>query len=209
MMKSFSVAAEVTRLRLKSGQSLLTSAATILIFAARTISAQPSEDAPPLLEPLPEIPPTFWEQHGILVVTASLAFIALLGILLWWLLQPKPTVPVPIEVRTRQELEALAREPENDQTLSKLSRCLRRYFAMAFGLPAGELTTTEFNRAFAAQGTVGGELVAAVGEFLQRADEKKFAPGGGGDSGAMQQALELFERGERRRVELQQMTAPK
>jgi hypothetical protein len=171
--------------------------------------AQPSEDAPPLLDPLPEIPPTFWEQHGILVVTVSLVFIALLGILLWWLLQPKPPVPVPIAVRTRQELEALAREPMNAQTLSKLSRCLRRYFAAVFGLPAGELTTTEFNRAFAAQTTVGGELVAAVGEFLQRADERKFAPGASGDSNAMQQALELFERGERRRVELQQATAPK
>jgi hypothetical protein len=171
--------------------------------------AQPSEDAPPLLEPLPEIPPTFWEQHGILVVTASLVFIALLGILLWWLLQPKPPVPVPIEVLTRQELEALSREPMNAQTLSKLSRCLRRYFATAFGLPAGELTTAEFNRAFAAQTTVGGELVTAVGAFLQQADQKKFAPGASGDSDAMQQALELFERGERRRVELQQATAPK
>jgi hypothetical protein len=171
--------------------------------------AQLSEDAPPLLEPLPEIPPTFWEQHGILVVTVSLVFIALLGILLWWLLQPKPPVPVPIEVRTRQELEALAREPANAQTLSRLSRCLRRYFATVFDLPTGELTTTEFNRAFAVQTAVGGELVAAVGEFLQRADERKFAPGASGDSDAMQQALELFERGERRRVELQQATAPK
>jgi hypothetical protein len=171
--------------------------------------AQSSEDAPPLLEPLPEIPPTFWEQHGILVVTASLAFMAVLGILLWWLLQPKPPVPVPIEDLTRQELEALAREPENAQTLSKLSRCLRRYFATVFGLPAGELTTTEFNRAFAAQTTVGSELVAAVGEFLQQADEMKFAPGAGWESDATQHALELFERGERRRVELQQATAPK
>jgi hypothetical protein len=171
-------------------------------YTCLPVVGQPSEDAPPLLDPLPEIPPTFWEQHGILVVTASFAFIALLGILLWWLLQPKPPVPVPIAVRTRQELEALAREPMNAQTLSKLSRCLRRYFAAVFGLPAGELTTTEFNRAFAAQTTVGGELVAAVGEFLQRADERKFAPGASGDSNAMQQALELFERGERRRVEL-------
>jgi hypothetical protein len=178
-------------------------------FSMAMSLAQPSEDAPPLLEPLPEIPPTFWEQHGILVVTASLVLIALLGILLWWLLQPKPPVPVPIEVRTRQELETLAREPMNAQTLSKLSRCLRRYFATVFGLPTGELTTTEFNRAFAAQTTVGGELVAAVGEFLQRADERKFAPGASGDSDAMQQALELFERGERRRVELQRATAPK
>jgi hypothetical protein len=193
--------------RIKKSQSVCG-----FLFWAGSIApglAQPSEDAPPLLDPLPEIPPTFWEQHGILVVSVSLVFIALLGILLWWLLQPKPTVPVPIEVRTRQELEALAREPMNAQTLSKLSRCLRRYFAAAFGLPAGELTTTEFNRAFAAQTTIGSELVAAVGEFLQRADERKFAPGASGDSKAMQQALELFERGEWRRVELQQATAPK
>jgi hypothetical protein len=193
--------------RIKKSQSLC----GFLFWAGSIVPglAQPSEDAPPLLDPLPEIPPTFWEQHGILVVTASLVFIALLGILLWWLLQPKPSAPVPIEARTRQELEALAREPMNAQTLSKLSRCLRRYFAAVFGLPPGELTTTEFNRAFAAQTTVGSELVAAVGEFLQRADERKFAPGASGDSGAMQQALELFERGERRRVELQQATAPK
>jgi hypothetical protein len=199
------------RRKAEGGMKKLQSVCGFLCWAGLIVPVlgQSSDDAPPLLAPLPEIPPTFWEQNGILVVTVSLVFIALLGVLLWWLLQPKPPVPVPIEVRTRQALEALAREPMNAQTLSKLSRCLRQYFATVFGLPPGELTTTEFNRAFAAQAAVGGELVAAVGEFLQRADERKFAPGASGDSGAMQQALELFERGERRRVELQQATAPK
>lgn len=188
----------------EGGMKKLQSVCGFLCWAGLIVPVlgQSSDDAPPLLAPLPEIPPTFWEQYAVWVVTGGSVLVGLMVLPIWWWMQPKPVVPVPIEIQTRRELEALGCAPENGQTLSKLSRCLRRYFAVAFELPPGEMTTTEFNRAFAVKGAADGELVEAVGEFLRRADEKKFAPGAAGDSSATRQALELFERGERRRVEL-------
>ncbi len=191
-------------------QSLISAVASLLM-SARLVSAQSSEDVPPLLEPLAEIPPTFWEQHGTLIMAGVLVLIALVGLLVWWLVQPKPVVPEPIEVRTRRELEALKRLPENGITLSKLSQCLRRYFTVAFELPPGEMTTTEFNRALTEKREkIGGELVAAVVDFFRRADEQKFSPAANSTgNNAAQQAMELFERAEKRRVELQQPVAAK
>ena len=105
MKSQFSVAAEVTRLKLHSGQSLLTSAATLLIFVANPTLAQPTNDIPPLQPALPEIPPTLWEQHGILMMVLGVVAVAMLIVAIWWLLQPRPPVPVPIESQTRRELE--------------------------------------------------------------------------------------------------------
>jgi len=187
--------------------------ATTLVFFVALLPlaayAQSTNDIPPLRPALPEIPPTVWEQHGVLIVVLSVVSLALAGVLIWWLLQPKPVVPVPIEIQTRRELEALGREPENGKMLSRLSQCLRKYFAGAFGLPAGEMTTTEFSHALAVNQQVGGELMEAVADFLRQADERKFAPGAGVGNGAVRQAIELFERGEKRRVELQQATVVK
>lgn len=189
---------------LQSGSPL-----TLLLLLPASAQAQSSDDAPPLRPALPEIAPTVWEQHGVLIVVLSMLALALVGILIWWLLQPKPVVPVPIEIQTQRELEALAREPENGKTLSRLSQCLRKYFAGAFGLPPGEMTTTEFSRVLQANQQVGGELVEAVADFLRQADERKFAPGANVESGAVRQAVELFERGEKRRVELEQSAVAK
>ena len=133
----------------RPGQSLLTSAATLFIFAARTVCAQSSEDIPALRPARLEIPPTLWEQHGVLLVALGIVGLAVLAATIWWLLQPKPTVPVPIEIQTRRELERLGQLPENGTTISQVSQVLKRYVAVAFELSAGEMTTGEFSRAAA------------------------------------------------------------
>jgi hypothetical protein len=154
--------------------------------------------------PQAELPPSFWEQHGTWIVIAVIVALALVGTALWWMLRPKPSLPVPIEILSRKELQALRQRSEDGRVLSQISRVLRRYLAGAFALPADELTTSEFCRVIASHEKVGPELAAAVSDFLRRCDELKFAPA---DSptpiGAAARALELVELGEARRAHLQ------
>ena len=202
MKNQLSVAAEVTRLKLKPGQSLLTSAATLLAFAARVSLAQSTNDVPPLLPALPEIPPTVWEQHGVLIVVLIVVAVALLAAAIWWLLQPKPPVPMPIEIQTRRELEQLRKQTEDGKIISQVSQAFKRYVAVAFELPTVEMTTAEFTRAVAGSEKVGNDLAAQVSDFLRQCDEQKFSPTAGIQTSACSRALELFESGEARRAEL-------
>lgn len=182
--------------------------AALLAVMARTTLAQSTNDIPPLLPALPELPPTFWEQYGLWITLGIVVVIAAKGALIWWLLQPKPAVPVPIEIETRRALESLQAAPEEGRTLSAASQLLKRYVAGAFGLAAEEMTTAEFARAVASSKTVGAELARLVTEFLQQCDERKFSPAAGGAFSAPGRALELVELGERRRAELRQVAKP-
>ena len=158
-----------------------------------------------LLPPHAELLPSFWERYGLWIVLAALLLVVLTGIVVWLLLRPKPPVLVPIEVQARQELQALRQRTEDGNTLSEVSRALRRYVTAAFELPPEEMTTTEFCRTLAGQEKIGAELAASVGEFLRRCDELKFAPAGSPQQvSAAAQALELVERGEARRAQLRQ-----
>ncbi len=205
MKNKFFVAAEVTRLKLKPGQRLLTSAATLLAFAARVSLAQSTNDVPPLLPALPEIPPTLWEQHGVMIVVLMVVAVALLATAIWWLLQPKPPVPVPIEIQTRNELELLRNQTEDGKIISRVSQVLKRYIAVAFELPTSEMTTAEFTQAVAGSEKVGNDLAARIGDFLRQCDEQKFSLGAGVQTSACSRALELFQAGEARRLELRQV----
>ena len=190
-------------------QSLPTSAATILVFVARTTAAQSTNDIPPLLPALPEIPPTLWEQHGLLIVVMGALALLVVVAAIAWLLRSKPVVPVPIEIQTRRELELLRQRPDDGKTLSEVSRCLRRYFVVAFELSSGEMNTGEFCRAIHANEKVGDDLATDVSEFLRRADEIKFAPSPSvSENDSAKHALELFERGETRRAEFRHVARP-
>ena len=176
-----------------------------LLSAAHVALAQSNDDVVPLRPALSEIPPTFWEQHGVLIVVLGIILVALIGSAIWWLLQPKPPVPVPIEIQTRNELELLRLPTEDGKTISRVSQVLKHYFAVAFDLSSVEMTTTEFNRAVAGSEKVGSELAASVSEFLRACDEQKFSPLAGVQSRSERdcsRALELVEQGERRRAEL-------
>jgi hypothetical protein len=144
-----------------------------------SLFAQASTNAlPALAPPVGEIPPTFWEQHGTMILLAGIALIAAAALILWKLLQPKPPVILRPEILAREALTKLLRQPEDGKLLSDVSQILRRYIIAAFELPAAELTTTEFCAALAASENIGRELAGLISDFLRECDKRKFAPPG-------------------------------
>lgn len=183
-----------------------------LLFAASTLlaatDAAREDDLFKLSPPHAELPPTFWEQYGTWVVISFILLLMFTGVALWLILRPKPPIPVPIEILSRKELEALRQSNEDGRVLSQVSRVLRRYVAGAFGLPPDELTTTEFCRAIARHEKIGPELATSVSDFLRRCDELKFAPASAPATiGAVARAMELIELGETRRAHLRKLEA--
>ncbi len=170
--------------------------------------SQSQDDVPPLLAPLKEIPATFWEQHCLLIVVLGSLGIVVVVAAIWRWLQHKPTVPVPIEIQTRNELELLKLPAEDGKTVSRISQVLKHYFVVAFDIPSSEMTTTEFNRAFAASENAGSDLAASVSDFFRQCDERKFSPSAGVQASACSRALELLQKGEARRAELRQEAKP-
>ena len=153
----------------------------LALLAAQTpllaTSERPAPDTiPPLRPPLGEIPPTFLEQHSLLVIFLGVLLLALLGVVVWWLSRPRPAAVVRPETQARQALEPLREQPEDGAVLSRISQILRRYVGAAIGLPQGELTTADFCRTIADNGRLGPELSGTLGDFLQKCDEHKFAP---------------------------------
>lgn len=162
----------------------------------------------PLSPPHPEIPPTFWEQHWPWVIAAGIALAGLIVLAVLVLRRKRPVMAEPIEVQTRRELETLLlRDSTDARTLSRITRCLRAYLSDAFGLPPEETTTTELIGAMGAQARLGSELSSRLSAFFRRADELKFAPAQSIGSALVNEALELFECGERRRAELRRAAA--
>ena len=172
--------------------------------------AQAPDDAPQLRPIRAELAPTFWERHTMTVILYSAEFLALAGIVAWLFLRPVSPLPVPIEIQTRSELEALRKQAQDEAMLSRVSRCVQRYFAVAFGLPPGELTTAEFCRALAGNERIGSRLTERVAGFLRQCDVAKFSPVAAANPGqAVSEALELVAQSEARRAELRQTEAVK
>jgi len=175
-----------------------------LALAAATNAIDP-DAIPPLRPPQAEIPPTFWEQHGLWVVIVGILLLALSCVAAWFLTRPKPPVVVPPEVQARQALEPLRQQPEDGALLSRVSQILRHYVAAAFGLPPGELTTAEFCRAIDGHTPIGPELSDAFSKFLRLCDQDKFAPPAPVPPlGAVAQALKLIDQAQTRRFDLAQ-----
>lgn len=172
--------------------------------------AQSTNDIPPLRPPHPEMPPTFWEQHTASVSLISFALLALVGIAIWFAARPKPPGMVRPEVQARGDLETLRKLPEDGRVLSRVSQAVRRYFGAAFALPPGELTTTEFCQALAANDQIGLDLATATGDFLRRCDERKFAPDAPPmATGAAEHALKLVDQAEAHREQLRRLAPAK
>jgi hypothetical protein len=178
----------------------------IFPFALLACAATNNPDAIPALRPpRGEIPPGFWEKHGLLTVACSLLGLALVGLAGWFLARRKPVaVPAP-EMLARQALEPLRRQREEGAVLSRVSHILRHYLIAAFGLPPEELTRSEFCRLLGGSQEVGPELAGAVAEFLRRCDERKFAPSAPQPPlGAAEQALSLIQAAEQRLARLRE-----
>jgi len=176
----FSLQSSVFSLRFSDFHFRLSFCALALLAAQTPLlatSERPAPDTiPPLRPPLGEIPPTFLEQHSLLVIFLGVLLLALLGVVVWWLSRPRPAAVVRPETQARQALEPLREQPEDGAVLSRISQILRRYVGAAIGLPQGELTTADFCRTIADNGRLGPELSGTLGDFLQKCDEHKFAP---------------------------------
>jgi hypothetical protein len=173
-------------------------------LSAATNSLDP-DAIPPLRPPHAEIPPTFWEQHGLWVVVVGILLLALGCVAAWFLTRPKPPVVAPPEVQARQALEPLRQQPEDGVLLSRVSQILRHYVAAAFDLPPGELTTAEFCGAISGHAQIGPALAAALSEFLRLCDRDKFSPPAPVPPlNAVAQALKLIDQAQARRLALAQ-----
>ena len=162
---------------------------------------------PPLHPPRPEIPPGFWEQNGAWLIYCGCALVLGVLVVVYFLTRPRPPIQAAAESTARKSLAALKGRAEDGAVLSEVSQILRRYFLSAFGIPGGELNTTEFVRAVD-NPQVGPELSAALGEFLRRCDERKFAPAPAGpELKAVARGAELVTMGESRRAQLQAAAA--
>ena len=185
---------------------------TLLVVAAlasvaATNSALEDEELT-LRPPHAELPPTLWEQHGTLIVVGAIGAGVGVALLLWLWLRPKAAAVVPIEVQTQRDLEGLRQREETGHTLSQVSGAVRRYFATAFELSSGEMTTTEISSAMATNEKFNPELTTKVRGFLRSCDEQKFSPAPApGKIGAAETGLELVRLGEERRALLRQSAA--
>jgi hypothetical protein len=131
---------------------------------------------PDLLPARGELPPTYWELHGLVIVGLSAAGVAVLGLLAFWISRPRPPVSVPPDVVARRALEALRGQPEDGVLLMRVSAILRHYLVQACRFPAGERTTTELCQELQLRADLDGGLLEAIAIFLRRCDERKFAP---------------------------------
>jgi hypothetical protein len=148
-----------------------------LVFPRLTSFAQTDPNALPALAPAyGELPPTFWEHHQTTVIIASFAFLAFGFWFVKTRLRPESPKILPPEAVACQALAKLQGQPEDGKLLSEVSQILRRYFSAAFGLPATEMTTTEFCAAITAHEKIGAELAQTVSSFLRVCDQDKFAP---------------------------------
>ena len=178
------------------------------LWAADTTNSLP-EPIPALLPPREEIPPGFWEQHGLWVILVAGILVCLLAVALWWLTLPKAVVPMPPAEAARRALEPLRSRPEDGLLLSQVSQVLRRYIMAAFGMPEAELTTSEFCQAIDANTKIEPVLAADLGQFLRGCDELKFAPAAARPpAAAVDRALEFIERAEARLRALREVSAP-
>jgi hypothetical protein len=161
--------------------------------------AEPATNALPALAPAyGQIPPTFCEQHGTAALIGSLALLAVVSLVVWKLLQPKPPVVMPPELRARLALVKLQGQPEDGKFLSEVSQILRCYVTAAFQLPPGERTTAEFYLALAGNDRIPVELGEAVSRFLRECDERKFSPATNNTPfNATERALELVAQSEK------------
>ena len=89
-----------------------------------------------LRPPKDELRPSFWEQHGWIIVLAAFALLGLVAFLIRLLQRPKPVVVIPPEIAVRQALSALQNRPEDAALVTEVSRILKRYICSTFNLPA-------------------------------------------------------------------------
>jgi hypothetical protein len=160
------------------------------------------DEIPQLAPPLPEIPPSFWEQFSWTLWIAVPLLLAAIGSIVFLVLRPgKPPMLLAPAAQARALLAPLHSQPEDGTVLSRVSKILQHYLINAFWLNPTEATTTEFCNRLNTCEKIGPELATAIGDFLRRCDERKFAPDSGESPlGASSRALELVDLSEAKRI---------
>jgi hypothetical protein len=162
-----------------------------------------------LRPPHDELQPSYWELHGWWTVAGAVTTLAVLALFIAWLLRPKPEEITPPEILARRALEALRGRAEDAALVVEVSRVVRRYILLAFGLTPDELTTTEIRQVLQHSAPAGPELAAAITDFLRECDERKFAPAPPPPKvGVVDRALALLEKIESSRRQPPQATPP-
>jgi len=176
--------------------------ASVLFLPLAVIGAD-TNALPPLAPAAPEIPPSFWDQHKMAVIIGAIIFLALAILAVWKIVRPKSAPVLPPGKVARDMLARLQSLPEDGKLLSETSQILRRHVGAVFDFPGGEMTTTEFSVALAANASVGPQLADALSSFLRACDKDKFvAKNEAPLLNAVRRALQLVEQIERRRAEL-------
>ena len=170
----------------------------LLPFAA---FAAGTNDQPALIPPYAEIPPTFWEQHKIVIIIGGLFFILAQSFMLWkFLMRLQPKIE-PVENLARAALSQLLNEPEDGKLLSEVARILRGYFGKQFQMPGEEATTAEFVAGLARNEQIPLALGQKVSSFLHECDVVKFSPANPAQPmDAVEQALDLVNEAEKLRA---------
>ncbi len=173
------------------------------LFLPLAVIAADTNDLPKLIPAYGELPSSFWEQHQTAVIIAGFAFLAFLFLFVKTMLRPESPKNLPPETVARQALAKLQGQPEDGILLSEVSQILRRYFSTAFGIPATEMTTTEFCDALASDEKIGAELAQMISSFLRVCDQDKFSPKIlAPPMNAVDRARELISRSETRCAQL-------
>ena len=190
-------------------QTLRFLGAVSFLLAMRTQAQDDTNEIPQIRPPHAELPPTIWEQHSEAIIVVAVLLMALVGLVVWLWMRPRPVVVIPPDVLAREALAALPITVSEGERLSQVSRILRHYIQQAFELPKAELNTTEFCRVVAEQADIGPELAGALAAFLRDCDRRKFSPepAPASDVNVVTQALALIEQGEARRERLRALAA--
>jgi hypothetical protein len=158
------------------------------------------DQIPPLRPPRAEIGPGFWEKNGVWIAVAAAVLLYIAFLSFWLLRRRTEPVQMPPEVEAHEALKPFIGKLEDADSISQISRIVRRYFTAAFGLPQHELTTTEFSKTSRKCEQLGSALADQVSQFLQECDHRKFAlPNKANPPWAVPEAKMLIELGEQRR----------
>jgi len=168
--------------------------AAAITASALSLNKQPRR-LPELLPELGPIEPSFWEQHGALLVAALVAAAAVLGVLVWKLRQPKPvTPPDPLDT-ARQMLRALVGRPEDSSLAAQTSQALRQFIRAALEMGEVERTAAEFEAILQRHPRLEPDLARALADFLRECEPRAFAPVPPSPSaGLVERALALADR---------------
>jgi hypothetical protein len=159
----------------------VSSLSTRVCFAFILVTSSALAEGPPflgptLLPPRGEISPTFWEQHGWLVIIDAFIALIIITALVILLTRPRQIRIEAPEVVARRALEKLRSRADDDALLMEVSRVFRRYLVFAFDLPPEELTTGELDRTLQSSPKTEPALARDVVNFLRQCDQDKFSP---------------------------------